>query len=138
MVYSFHTIVTVCVNLSKGITTMDKPADTAQIPAIEKAKIVEFCQRWHVSDLAIFGSVLRPDFGPFSDIDLLATFDDEVTWGLWDHIQMEHELETLLGREVDLINRRALERSANWLRRDAIIATAQSLYSSRDAHDESG
>ncbi len=87
-----------------------------------------FCRRWAIIDLALFGSVLRDDFGPESDIDVLVTFDPQANWSLLDHVQMEIELSALLGREVDLLSRRAVERSQNPLRRREILDTAQTIY----------
>ena len=87
-----------------------------------------FCRRWANIDLALFGSVLRDDFGPESDIDVLVTFDPQANWSLLDHVQMEIELSALLGREVDLLSRRAVERSQNPLRRREILDTAQTIY----------
>jgi uncharacterized protein len=91
------------------------------------ARLVEFCQRWKIRELAVFGSVLRSDFSPESDIDLLVTFDQDAQWSLLDHVQMQNELKTLLGRDVDLVSRRALERSQNPVRREAILESAQTL-----------
>ena len=92
--------------------------------------IARFCKRWHIKELALFGSVLRDDFNPSSDIDLLATFDSEADWGLLDLVRMEQELEEMLGRKVDLLTRRAVERSHNSLRRGEILSTAQVVYGS--------
>ena len=64
--------------------------------------MTNFCQRWHICDLALFGSALRDDFHVGSDLDLLVTFDDDAAWSLLDHVRMEQELSTLFGREVDL------------------------------------
>jgi len=102
----------------------------ATIPGNE---IVEFCQRWKVRELALFGSALRDDFGPDSDLDILIDFDVDAEWGLLEHIQMQQELQTLLRRNVDLISKRALERSQNWSRRHAILSTAQILFSKAEA-----
>ena len=71
-------------------------------PDFSQAEISEFCRRWQISELALFGSVLRDDFGPESDLDVLITFSPDADWGLLDHYQMQQELERLLGREVDL------------------------------------
>lgn len=90
--------------------------------------LAAFCERWQIRELALFGSVLRDDFHAKSDIDFLVTFTDDAPWGLLDHMQMQHELEGLLQRPVDFISRRAVEQSANWLRREAILSTAQILY----------
>ena len=96
--------------------------------AIEREQLASFCQRWHIAELALFGSVLRPDFGPESDIDILVTFTPEARWSLWDHTTIEQELSHLFGRRVDLVSRRAVEQSANWIRRQAILSTAEPYY----------
>lgn len=90
--------------------------------------IEDFCRRWKIVELAVFGSVLREDFGPDSDIDLLVRFASDARWSLFDHARMERELEGLLGREVDLVSRSAVERSPNWIRREEILGTARTLY----------
>jgi uncharacterized protein len=87
-----------------------------------------FCQHWKIRELALFGSVLRDDFRPDSDIDVLVTFDTDADWSLLDHVRMQKDLEALLGREVDLVSRRGIERSANWIRRQAILNTAETIY----------
>jgi len=101
--------------------------------AVPDKALAAFCERWQIRELALFGSALRHDFRADSDIDLLVTFTDDAAWGLLAHIQMQQELETLLQRPVDLISRRALEQSPNWLRRQAILDTAQVLYLSDEA-----
>jgi hypothetical protein len=97
--------------------------------------IQQFCRRWKIRELALFGSVLRSDFRPDSDIDVLVTFHDDAEWGLLDHMQMQQELATLLHRPIDLVSKRALERSANWVRREAILNTAQVLVLTDEAGD---
>jgi uncharacterized protein len=97
--------------------------------------IQQFCRRWKIRELALFGSVLRTDFRPDSDIDVLVTFHDDAEWGLLDHMQMQQELATLLHRPIDLVSKRALERSANWVRREAILNTAQVLVLTDEAGD---
>jgi predicted nucleotidyltransferase len=87
-----------------------------------------FCQRWQVAELSLFGSVLRDDFGAKSDIDILVTFYPDANWGLLDHVQMTMDLKAIFKKEVDLITRRGLESSSNWLRRDNILKTAQLIY----------
>jgi uncharacterized protein len=93
----------------------------------------QFCWRWKIRELALFGSVLRTDFRPDSDVDVLVTFAADADWGLLAHIQMQQELATLLQRPVDLISKQALERSANWVRREAILNTAQVIVSTDEA-----
>lgn len=88
-----------------------------------------FCQKWQITELALFGSILRDDFRPDSDIDILVTFNPTAPWTLLDLVNMEYELQDLLGREVDLIEKPALEKSNNWIRRNEILNTAQVIYS---------
>ncbi len=95
--------------------------------------IRQFCQRWNIRELALFGSVLWPDFHPYSDIDVLVTFDDDADWGLLAHLQMQQELATVLHRPLDLVSKRGLERSANWMRREAILSIAQVIVSIDEA-----
>ncbi|MBI5508608.1 MAG: nucleotidyltransferase domain-containing protein [Deltaproteobacteria bacterium] len=91
---------------------------------IDRRALASFCRRWKVRGLELFGSVLRPDFGPNSDIDILVDFDADAAWSLFDHEAMRLELCGLLGRKVDLVSKRAIERSTNWIRRKAILESA--------------
>ncbi len=90
--------------------------------------IAAFCERWQVRELALFGSVLREEFGPDSDIDVLVAFGDSARHTLFDMVRMEGELKTLFGREVDLVCRRGIEQSQNHLRREAILESAETIY----------
>jgi uncharacterized protein len=103
---------------------------SGRIP-INDEKLADFCRRWKVAELALFGSALRNDFTPASDVDMLVTFEPEAEWSLLDHVAMEDELSALVGRKVDLVSRRAIERSTNWIRRKAILGTAEPLYVAR-------
>jgi predicted nucleotidyltransferase len=96
--------------------------------SLDQEKIAEFCRRWKISEFALFGSVLRDDFRPDSDVDVLVTFAPDADWSLFDHVEMQEELSGLLGRKVDLVSRRAIERSENWIRRQAILNTAEPIY----------
>ena len=98
---------------------------------LERPEVAAFCRRWKVQELAVFGSVLRGDFGPDSDIDLLVTFEPDANWGLLEQAAMESELAALLGRRVDLVSKRAIERSANWIRRQAILESAETVHVAR-------
>jgi predicted nucleotidyltransferase len=98
---------------------------------IPKEKIADFCRRWKIVELSLFGSVLREDFGPDSDVDVLATFSPDAKWSLFDHVTMEQELSAIFGRKVDLVSRRVVERSDNWIRRKAILETAEPYYVAR-------
>ncbi|VAW30858.1 hypothetical protein MNBD_CHLOROFLEXI01-3573 [hydrothermal vent metagenome] len=94
---------------------------------ISPKQIEAFYKRWKIQELALFGSVLREDFSPDSDIDLLVSFNDDADWSLFEHVQMQFELQEMLGRDVDLVNKRALKRSQNWIRREEILRTASPI-----------
>jgi uncharacterized protein with HEPN domain len=83
--------------------------------------LADFCRRWKISELALFGSALRDDFNPESDVDVLVTFVPSAHWSLLDLVRMQDELSGLWKRPVDLLTRRAVERSQNWIRRKAIL-----------------
>ena len=101
-------------------------------------KIASFCRRWKASELAVFGSALCDDFSPESDLDLLISFSPDADWGLLDHVQMQQELQELLQRNVDLVSKRAIEQSGNWMRRKEILTTARVLFSEQDASHATG
>lgn len=88
----------------------------------------EFCQKWRIRELALFGSALRDDFRQQSDLDFLVTFADDTRWTLWDVIAAEQELAELFGRPVDLVERSTVEESENWIRRNSILSTARTVY----------
>ena len=92
--------------------------------------LAAFCERWQVTRLALFGSVLRDDFGPDSDIDVLAGFDEAARHTLFDLDRMEEELRDIFGRDVDLVSWRGVETSPNRLRRNAILQSAELVYGS--------
>ncbi len=95
---------------------------------LPQKEIADFCHRWRINEFALFGSVLRDDFGPSSDLDILVTFAPAADWSLFDHLRMEEELSHLLNREIDLLSRQAVEHSHNKLRRQEILNTAQVVY----------
>ena len=97
---------------------------------LSEQEISDFCRRWRITELALFGSVLRADFDADSDLDILIAFAPDADWSLLDHVKMEQELEAVLGRKVDLFSRRSVERSHNWLRRREILDTAEVVYAS--------
>ena len=94
-------------------------------------EIAEFCRRWKIRELAVFGSYVRDDFRPESDLDFLDTFADDVPWTLFDMVRMDQELAAIVGRPVDLVDRTSIERSENWIRRRAILGTAETIYVDR-------
>lgn len=91
-------------------------------------RLKEFCLKWKIAKLELFGSALRDDFNSESDKDFLVTFEPESEWGLWEHIEMEGDLAELIGRKIDLISRRAVERSSNLSRRQRILNSAETVY----------
>ena len=81
---------------------------------VDRSRVRRFCRRWKITELALFGSILRQDFrAPDAGLD---------------HAAMSEELEQLLGRKVDLVSRRAIESSSNWIRRQEILENAQLYY----------
>jgi len=92
---------------------------------IPMEKIAEFCRRWKVRRFSLFGSVLREDFGPDSDVDVLVSFLPDSTWDLLDMVDIRDELVALFGREVDLVEEEGLR---NPFRRSRILSTRQVVY----------
>ncbi|MCX5885583.1 MAG: nucleotidyltransferase domain-containing protein [Proteobacteria bacterium] len=95
---------------------------------LPEEKIKVFCKKWKIREFALFGSVLSDDFGPDSDIDVLVTFEPDALHTLFDQVHMEDELKQIFGRDVDLISRRGIESSRNYLRRNAILSSAETVY----------
>jgi len=88
-------------------------------------KIAEFCRRWKVTEFGLFGSVLRDDFRPDSDVDVLVTFAVDAGWSLFDLVEMQEELKAILGHEVELVEREGLR---NPFRRHEILRNLQVVY----------
>lgn len=95
---------------------------------LDMDRIKEFCERWKISEIALFGSVLRDDFRPDSDVDVLVTFAPDSKISLFDLGDIEDELTDILGRKADLTMRRGIERSSNRIRRKAILSSAEVIY----------
>ncbi len=76
----------------------------------------------------MFGSVLRDDFRPGSDIDVLVAFAPEARWSLFDMVEMQEALERIVGRKIDLVEREAVERSENYIRRNRILGSLLPIY----------
>ncbi len=92
---------------------------------IPEDRLAEFSRKWKVTEFALFGSILRDDFGPQSDIDVLVTFHPGAAWSLWDLLDMRDELREMFGREVDLIEKDALR---NPFRRHEILKSYKVVY----------
>ena len=95
---------------------------------IPQEEVAAFCRRWRIVELSLFGSVLRDDFGPESDVDVLIRFHPEVQHSLLDMARMRQELSRMFGRSVDMVERTAVEGSRNYIRRRAILQTAEVVY----------
>lgn len=93
--------------------------------AHDPTALAEFCRRWHVREMSLFGSALREDFGPRSDVDLLVEFLPDAPVSLWDWGPMLEELRAIFGRKIDLVEKTSLR---NPLRRRYILAHTQVLY----------
>lgn len=95
---------------------------------IDRDRLQEFSERWQVTELAVFGSALREDFPPDSDLDVLVTFAPEARHTLFDLVEMSEDLSQIIGRRVDLVSRRGIERSLNSRRRREILESAQTIH----------
>ena len=98
--------------------------------ALPQTAIAEFCDRWKIQEFYLFGSVLRDDFRPDSDIDVMVQFAADAHWG-FEFVEIKQELEKRLGRKVDLLTKAAIEESHNWIRRQEILQTARLVYVAR-------
>jgi predicted nucleotidyltransferase len=96
----------------------------SRIP-IDHPWIAEFCRKWRITEFALFGSVLREDFGPDSDVDVLVSFEPDAPWSLWDLFDMRDELAARFGHRVDLVEKEALR---NPFRRHEILTTREVIH----------
>ena len=97
---------------------------------ISPDRLQEFCQRRQIVELALFGSILGKDFHPDSDIDILVCFESNAKISLLDLVDMQYELEDLCHRKVDLLTKKSVIDSPNWMRRQEILNTARVIYES--------
>ena len=98
---------------------------------IQPVQLEEICQQWQITELALFGSVLRDDFNPQSDVDILVSFAKSTKITFFDLDAIEEQLSKLLDRSVDLVTRRAIEQSHNWIRKQNILGNCQVIYEQR-------
>ena len=110
-------------------TVVNRVADYPRIGASPN-DIAEFCQRWHLTELWLFGSVLRDDFHSDSDIDFMIEFDRDHVPTLIDYVGLIYELSELVGRPVDVVMRRSVEQSENYIRRKEVLDSAEFVYAS--------
>ena len=98
----------------------------------DREAIEAFCCKWRITELSLFGSVLQPpDFRDDSDVDFLVTFDETAGWTLFELVEMQDELKSIIGRDVDLIEKSVVERSPNYIRRRQILENQRTFYVAR-------
>lgn len=95
---------------------------------LDQDAMADFCRKWRVRELSVFGSALREDFGPESDLDFLVSFEPDTPWSLLEIVTMKDELASMTGRSVDSVEREALR---NPWRRKEILSTHEVVYASR-------
>ena len=98
---------------------------------VPREQIAAFCRKWKIAELALFGSVLREDFRPESDVDVLVTFAQDAQWGFDQLLEMKGKLEVLFGRPVDMVERRLVDESPNYIRRRHILTHMEPIYVAR-------
>ena len=91
-------------------------------------KLAALCRRWKIAELALFGSILRDDFTSDSDIDMLVTYQADASRGLFQKMALKEDLEALVHRNVDIISKKAIQDSRNWIRRNNILNSAEVIY----------
>ena len=96
--------------------------------AVDSDQLCKFCERWKIEELALFGSALRDDFGPGSDLDFLLRFGSDAQWDFWQLGELQDELEGWLGRSVDLVQ---VDNLRNPIKRKRILETKQVIFESR-------
>lgn len=95
---------------------------------VPKKKVETFCRKWNVKEFSFFGSVLRDDFKPNSDIDVLVSFGEGSNYSLLNIVEMKDELKVIFGRNIDLVIKKSIEESSNYIRRDSILSSSEVLY----------
>lgn len=95
---------------------------------IDKDEIAVFCRCHHIRSFAFFGSVLRDDFGAESDVDVLVEFESGREPGLMEMVAIQSELSEILGHKADIVERRAVEASENYIRRRHVLESLEAVY----------
>ena len=98
---------------------------------IKPDRLKDICQQWKIIELALFGSVLRDDFDAQSDIDILISFDESITITFFDLDTLEEQLSMLFHRPVDIVTKKAVQQSHNWIRKQNILDNSQVIYEQR-------
>lgn len=91
-------------------------------------KLDELCERWNLTQIWLFGSILRDDFRPDSDVDVLVSYNERARPSLFTLAKMERDFEEIFGRKVDLGERRGVEQSRNEIRKTRILASARLIH----------
>lgn len=91
----------------------------------DKDRIVEFCSKWKITEFSFFGSALRDDFAPESDVDIMVTLEPDAPWSLYDWVDMIDELKGIFRREVHLVEKTGIR---NPFRRHEILRTREVFY----------
>lgn len=91
-------------------------------------EIKQFCRKWNIRELSLFGSSLTDKFNKNSDIDILISFNENSHYGLFELAEMKSDLEKIYGRDVDLVTRKSVEKSGNYIRRESILSNLKSIY----------
>lgn len=92
---------------------------------LDREALAAFCRKWRVRELSLFGSALRDDFGPESDLDFLVSFEPEARLDIDILLDMKEELEARFGRPVDVVEKEALR---NPWRKHEILRTREVIY----------
>ena len=92
---------------------------------LDKDALAAFCCKWRIRELSLFGSALRDDFGPESDLDFLVSFEREADWDLWDLVTMREDLILIVRRDVDMVVKEALR---NPYRRKEILSNREVIH----------
>jgi len=108
-----------------------KLTDLQQRLNLKTTEIKQICQQWQITELALFGSVLREDFRSDSDIDVLVSFAKNAKITFFDLDAIENQLSELFDRPVDLVTKKAIQKSHNWIRRQNILNYSQVIYEQR-------
>jgi uncharacterized protein len=95
---------------------------------IPREKIEEFCRKWKLTEFSLFGSVLRDDFRPDSDVDVLVTFAPDAHWRYYHVLDMKDELKGIFERDADMVEKRLVEKSENHIRREHILSNLETVY----------
>ena len=98
---------------------------TVHGPHIPADKIAAFCRKWKIVEFALFSSILRDDFRPDSDVDVVIELAQDAPWSLFEWVDMIAELQSIFGRPVDLVEKTAI---TNPFRRQAILGNREVLY----------